>query len=392
MKTFIDLLKYLKLNADGKKNIVNFEIRSLVSNSNETKENSIFFAIIGYSTDGHRYINDALERGASAIFVEKQKYDEVCETLENESDIQKLFPVENTRRYLALACKFFYDDITKKLTIIGITGTNGKTTTSYMIKNILEDAGKNVGLIGTINYFIKGECFAAPNTTPDVLVLYDLFNKMLRKGVEYVVMEVSSHSLYLDRVFGINFDVAIFTNLTQDHLDFHKTMDEYLNVKMKLFDILKSSKKAKKMAIINRDISKYKKICKYLDEKNLNYYSYGIDTNCDYVARDTKLKIDQTSFNVFSGNKELEINLSMSGLFNVYNSLCAIVCCDFLQIDSEYIKLALKRTIVKGRFQVISEKGFNVIVDYAHTDDALKNVLKSIRELNPKRIITVFGL
>ncbi len=298
----------------------------------------------------------------------------------------------------------------------GITGTSGKTTTAFIVYTVLRKLGKNTGLIGTIEYRINDEVIPATNTTPDILFLNRLMAQMVEKGVEYLIMEVSSHSLALGRVAGLNFDIAAFTSFSQDHLDFHKTMEEYLLAKLKIFDLLNKSIKPGKIIIVNREIDRFNKIEDYSRQfPEIKFKTFSIkDKNSDYYSRVIKLNSEGSAFQLNKVSAELrginpksrslpwlrgmlvknKINISMMGITNVYNfTLASAILMEFglkLRDFKEY----LQNIQIKGRMEnVPTNKGFSVIIDYAHKPDALEKLLFTVREIIKEkgRIITVFG-
>ncbi|WP_392486372.1 UDP-N-acetylmuramoyl-L-alanyl-D-glutamate--2,6-diaminopimelate ligase [Haloimpatiens sp. FM7315] len=351
------------------------DINNIQYDSRKIKKGDVFFCIKGYSVDGHDYIKSALDNGASAI---------ICEKEIGEVQVSALIRVEDSRKALASAAANFYDTPSRKMKIIGITGTNGKTTSAFMIKSILEEAGYKVGLIGTIANYIGDKKIHSERTTPESLELQKLFNDMVEAKVEYCVMEVSSHSLSLDRVYGINFSEAIFTNLTQDHLDFHKTFDNYYNAKLKLFKNTEDS-------IINIDDGYGNRVFKDAKGKKT---TYGLNKNADVFASKINLHPRGVDFKVnYEDSNEL-IDLKIPGKYNVYNALGCIASCLNQKITIKDIKAGLEKVQVPGRCELVTKKynlDFDVIVDYAHTPDSLDNILKTAREFTEGRLICVFG-
>lgn len=351
------------------------EIESIQYDSRKIKSGDVFFAIEGFNVDGHEYIDKAVEKGAKVIVIQKD-----VETIANITYIK----VENTRKALAIAAGNYYDNPSKKMKIIGITGTNGKTTSAFMIKAILEEKGYKVGLIGTIANYIGQEEIHTDKTTPESLELHQLFSEMIEKGVNYCVMEVSSHSLELHRVYGIEFVEGIFTNLTRDHLDFHKTFDNYFKAKAKLFSMSKNS-------IINVDDSYGKSIVEMV---NKNITTYSIEEPSDLTGENLKLHSRGIEFKLNYNNEEVFIKLSIPGKYNVYNALGCIGATLNEGIDIYTIKAALEKVTVPGRCEIItmnSNLNFDVIIDYSHTPDSLENILNNVREFTKGRLICVFG-
>lgn len=349
-------------------------ITGITFNSLDVKPGNIFVCITGFKTDGHKYATDAISKGAIAIMAEK--------------DLSELGVTcvlcDNTRLALAKAAANFYGHPEKKLKLIGITGTNGKTTTTYIVKSVLESMGKKVGLIGTNQNMIGTEVIPSKHTTPDSLELMQLFSLMAEKGAEYVVMEVSSHSLSLDRVTACSFDVGAFTNITQDHLDFHETMEKYLEAKGILYTISKSG-------VVNADDDSAEYLLKTSTCENM--LTYGIDKDCDLRARDVVLSEKGVSFNVEYEGKSYPVELGIPGRFSVYNALTALGCLVAADIEISDAVEGLKNARgVKGRVELVETgRDFSVIIDYAHTPDGLYNVIRTIRGFCKGRIITVFG-
>ena len=282
-------------------------VTGIAFNSMEVRPGNIFVCITGFKTDGHKYAADAIDRGAIAVIAER--------------DISELGVTcvicKNTRLALAKAAANFYGHPERKFRLIGITGTNGKTTATYLVKSVLESLGRKVGLIGTNQNMIGTEVIPSKHTTPDSLELMQLFSQMAEKGAEYVVMEVSSHSLALDRVTACRFDVGAFTNITQDHLDFHKTMENYLAAKSILFTISKAG-------VINRDDSGSDYLLEHSTCERM--LTYGIESDCDIHASDVKLSEKGVAFKVSYENKEYDVELGIPGMFSVYNALTALGC------------------------------------------------------------------
>ncbi len=381
-KTLKLILNKININHTINKDI---DILGIENDSRKVKPGYIYVAIVGYKTDGHKYIQSAIQNGAVCVFVEKN----YNSTKEYKIPI---IPYNNTRKALAYLAKIFYDNPSKNIKLIGVTGTNGKTSITYMLKYILESKGEKVGLIGTICNYIGNKQINSSVTTPDSLELNRLFSLMVMDNVSYVVMEVSSHALLLDRAFGLNFNSIIFTNITEDHLDFHNTMEEYLKVKESAFDLLSQSKKSNKLAVINNDLLVSQRLIQKVNGLGLSYITYGIDNKSDYMASNIKFTLFNSYFKIENASKDFNINITLPGKFNIYNTLASFAVASYFDIDDKNISLGLNRVLIPGRFQLIKTPiNSFVIIDYAHTDDALKNVLTTIVELNPKRIISVFG-
>ncbi len=349
------------------------EISSVTYDSRQVCPGALFFCISGFKTDGHKYAQSAVDKGAAALVVTRRL----------ELDVTQIL-VEDDRCAMALISRAFYGKPDEALRMIGITGTNGKTTTTYMIKSVLENAGKKTGLIGTIVNMIGSVTLHTERTTPESPDLFALLRQMADEGCDSVVMEVSSHSLELGRVTGIVFDVAVFTNLTQDHLDFHLTFDNYLNAKKKLFMSTKS-------AAMNVDDPSAGRIMAGIDT---NWRTYGIKEQADVSARNIEITPRGVTYDMCSRQGMLPLSLRIPGIFSVYNSLSAATACMLLGIGLETIKTGLEAMpSVAGRFEVMDtgSRPFTMILDYAHTPDSLENTLLTVREFARGRIITVFG-
>ena len=391
-------LEELALLIDGAEIVGNkdVEITGIEHDSRKIKFGNVFVCMEGVHVDGHKFINQAKQKGAVAIITARQDF---------HTDELPILKVPNMLKSLAVIVPYFYDYPSKNFRVIGVTGTNGKTTTTYMIRAILMAAGFKVGLIGTIQMMIGDEVFPVKNTTPNVIDMQHTLNEMSEKKVDFVVMEVSSHALAENRIAGIEFDTAIFTNLTQDHLDYHKTMENYRDAKAKLFDLVsRAGTKPNKNAVINLDDA----AGAVMSEHTLcNKITYGIESECDLSAVDVDVKAEGTSFKIgkseefrvkSSHNSSLltphfSLKLHVTGIFNVYNVLAAIGAAFAERIPADVIKTALENfRSVAGRFEkIFADIPFTIIVDYAHTPDGVKNVLETARQIVTNRIITVFG-
>lgn len=351
------------------------EINDPQYDSRKIKCGDMFFAIGGFNVDGHNFISKAIENGAKAVVVEKD-----VTLVEGITFIK----VESGRRALAIAASNFYNNPSKKMKIIGITGTNGKTTSAFMLKGILEAKGYKVGLIGTIANYIGNKEIHTEKTTPESLELQKLFKDMVDSDIDYCVMEVSSHSLDLDRVYGIEFSQGIFTNLTQDHLDFHKTFENYFNAKSKLFKICKHS-------VVNVDDSYGIKL---LEKINSRVTTYSIEKESDLKGTDINLESTGIIFNLKGNEKTYKVQLPIPGRYNVYNALGCIGAALDEGIDMDTIVEGLSKVTVPGRCENLTlgmNLGFQVIRDYSHTPDSLKNILENLRELTKGKLICIFG-
>ena len=361
------LVQGTKILGDGETFITGIE-----HDSRKITAGNLFVCMEGVHFDGHNFINSAAEKGAVAILT-------THEDIKLPENISALV-VPDMQKTLAVIVPYFYDFPAKKMRVIGITGTNGKTTTTYLIRAILMQAGYKVGLIGTIQMMIGEEIFPVHNTTPNVIDLQKTFSEMLSKNVDYVVMEVSSHAIAENRIAGIDFNVAVFTNLTQDHLDYHKTMENYRDTKAKLFAM------AKDFVVVNVDDAAGAVM---LDNTTCKKITYSVENNSDFRAENVDIHAGGTSFSV--GN--LNLNLHLTGKFNVYNALSAVAVASGENISTDTIKAALEAfKSVSGRFErVFADIPFTVIVDYAHTPDGVKNVIETARQIVKNKIITVFG-
>lgn len=360
------------------------DVGSIDYDSRKVKKNSVFVAIKGFSTDGHRYVIDAINKGAIAAVVEDDKA--VPDEIFLHSNAAKIL-VNNSRVALAELSKGFYKDPSSKINLIGITGTNGKTTTVFYLKHILEQTGNKTGLIGTIANYIGDEKIDSKLTTPETNDLNAFLYSMITKGCTHAVMEASSHSLFLSRVYGLDFKCGVFTNITSDHLDFHNTFENYLNAKKILFDNLSSNS----IAIVNADDPNSVSITKDTKAKII---SYGTAENADYKIYNIHFDLDGTKFKLLHNSKEYSISTSLIGTFNAYNATAAFSTAHSLGIDADKIVDAIKSAPqVPGRFEVIGSGSKKVIVDYSHTADSLKQALLAIRKIVKDRmkVVTVFG-
>lgn len=370
LKDLLKGLDYTIVNGSDEINIIKVEY-----DSRKVQKGDLFFCIEGFKVDGHKFAATSAKNGAAAI---------VCQR-----DIEECLPctiikVNDSRKAMSVISSNFYGNPSEKFKIIGITGTNGKTTSTFMMKSILEEASKKVGLIGTIANYIGDKKMHSERTTPESLELQGLFNEMSLEGVDYCIMEVSSHSLFLDRVYGVKFSEAIFTNLTQDHLDFHKTFENYYSAKLKLFSSAINS-------IINIDDQYGKRV--YDDVKN-NKITYSIENGADIKAESINMNSRGASFDLIYKDKSTKINLNLPGRYNIYNALGSAAACLNEGISIEHVRAGLEKVTVPGRCEIVTkgyDLGFEIIVDYAHTPDGLENILKTAREFTEGRLISVFG-
>ena len=377
LKSVITGIEGLKAKGD-----LDIEIKSIESDSRKISKDGMFVAIKGFETDGHKYIKQAVENGATAIMIQEG-------TKINKEDITDdttIIMAPDTRIAAAkMACNF-YKNPSKELKLIGITGTKGKTTTSFMIKAILEAQGKKVGLIGTIANYIGGKNLGeSSRTTPDSLELQKLFKQMVEEKVECAVMEVSSQALKLHRVDGCDFDIGVFTNFSEDHISEkeHPDMEDYFNSKLKLVEMSKTS-------YINADDYRVSKIKKLLPEKDIK--SYGIDNEADLIAKDITITNSSVDFKVKINGKNERVKTGIPGRFSVYNSLAAISVATKLGANVEKIKEALLSVRVPGRSELVdNKKGLTIMIDYAHSPKSLQSILSAVKSYTRGKVISVFG-
>ncbi|WP_353892865.1 UDP-N-acetylmuramoyl-L-alanyl-D-glutamate--2,6-diaminopimelate ligase [Proteinivorax hydrogeniformans] len=371
-----NIIKHLEA-IDIKGNI-KIEIKGLAYNSSSVKDNYVFVAIEGFQVDGHKYIKDAISNGAKAIVVSRD--------IEVSEDIT-VIKVKDTRVALSNLSAAFYRQPSKNLELIGVTGTNGKTTTIYFVKSVLEASKRNTSLIGTVETIINGKSFCSSHTTPESLALQGMFNSMLLKKVDTCVMEVSSHSLQLSRVNDCDFNIGIFTNLTHEHLDFHGSMENYYSSKKQLFY------NTNDFNIVNIDDYYGSRLATELKSHKTRLLTYGINNDADINAKDILFYKDCSEYTINTPTQKVKFKTRIPGLYNIYNSLAAVACGFALGIDLQQIKKGIEAvTSIPGRFQVIpTDKDLNIIVDYAHTPDGFENVLRTISEYAKGRIIIVFG-
>lgn len=356
----------------------------IVYDSRKVQKNSVFVAIKGYKTDGHKFLQDAIDKGAVAVVVENEN--SIPDEFVAHAQIAKIV-VKDCRKALAELSRGFYKDPTNKLKLIGITGTNGKTTSTFILKNILQTAGYKTGLVGTIANYVGDQKIDSKLTTPESNDLNRMFYDMISAGCSHAIMEVSSHSLILNRVYGLDFSAAIFSNITSDHLDFHNTFDEYLKAKKILFDGLSSNS----FAIINSDDVSANEIVK---DSKAKVITYGISDNSDYQIKNIKYDLNGTDFTISNNKIEYSINTSLIGTFNAYNAASAFATAHSLGVNANKIIEGIKSSPqVPGRFEVIGKGKKKVIVDYSHTADSLEKALQAIREIvkDKNQIVTVFG-
>ncbi len=354
------------------------EVSDIIYNTKYAVKDCLFVAIIGTTSDSHDFIKDAIEKGANTIVIEKD--------IEIKEDVT-VIRVESSRLALAKMSAAYFKNPAKQMVTIGITGTKGKTSTTFMIKAILEAAGKKVGLIGTTGALIGDKKLPTKNTTPESYELQKLFSQMVKEGCQYVVMEVASQGLKMQRVAGIEFDYGVFTNISPDHIGpaEHENFEEYLYCKSLLF-------KQCKVGIINTDAARWQDVIK---DHTCKIETYAIENNADLKASNLQFISDKDFFGVafdLSGKLNAHIKASVPGRFSVYNSLVAIAICNDLNIDIANIQKALETVTVRGRMESVkvSDK-YKIIIDYAHNEISMENLMQTIEEYKHKRVICIFG-
>ncbi len=360
------------------------DVASIVYDSRKVKKNSIFVAVKGFNTDGHKFILDAINKGALAVVLEDNNA--VPEDIFLRQGSAKVL-VNDSRIALAELSNYFFKEPSNKLKLIGITGTNGKTTTSYFVKSILETAGYNTGLTGTISNYIGSEKLNSTLTTPESNDMNELLLEMFNRGCGYAVMEASSHSLVLKRTYNLNFAAAVFTNITSDHLDFHENFENYLGAKKILFDSLSQSA----YGVYNSDDKSSKMLIK---DSKAKLFSYGTTSDADFILKDIQYDMNGTSFIIKRNGVEYPASTSLVGEFNAYNAGAAFAVSVLLGVKEDKAVEGIKNTKqVSGRFEIIGEGSKKVIIDYSHTADSLEKTLQAIKEIvkdkNP--VYTVFG-
>lgn len=361
------------------------DIRAICHDSREVSTGALFVALRGGRSDGHDHVAQAVAKGAAAVVLEEGLHQLPAEVTGVE--------VPDSRAALAFLAAFFYQQPSHKLKTAGITGTNGKTTTTYLLKHICERAMLRCGLIGTVRYEIGDEILPSKHTTPESSDLQELLARMRDSGCKAVAMEASSHAIAQGRVRLVEFDAAVFTNLTQDHLDFHGTLARYFDTKASLFtDALPAQTKKRGVAVVNIDDRYGAELCARLP-KEVPVLTYGVGVRADFKASNIKTDLAGTSYQLDAQERSFLVRLPLIGKFNVYNSLAALAAASAFSIPLRTAVLALATApAVPGRVQLVpAKRNYQVYVDYAHTDDALQNVLRTLRELNPHRLIVVFG-
>jgi UDP-N-acetylmuramoyl-L-alanyl-D-glutamate--2,6-diaminopimelate ligase len=358
-------------------------VESIAYDSRRVQRNGLFVALRGEKNDGHEFTGQAIEKGASVIVAEREEKNPRVTCL----------VVENTRSALADLAATFYGQPARRLKLAAVTGTNGKTTTTFLIKHICEKAGLRCGLIGTVRYEIGERVLPAARTTPESLDLQELLAQMANASCRAAAMEVSSHALAQERIRGLEWDVAVFTNLTQDHLDYHGTMENYFESKAKLFtQLAQQQKKREPVAVVNMDDRYGEQLLDKIDKK-ISVITFGMGVRADFRASNYRMEFGGTSYQLDARGKSYLVRVPLIGRFNVANSMAALAASNALGLNLREAVLSLgKSPQVPGRLEMVpAKRQFQVFVDYAHTPDALVNVLKTLRELEPGRLITVFG-
>jgi UDP-N-acetylmuramoyl-L-alanyl-D-glutamate--2,6-diaminopimelate ligase len=379
--TIDEILQGIRLRKELAPDLGKARVTGLEYDSRRVEPGFLFFAFPGARADGREFARQAVEKGAVATVSELQAPDGFG---------GPWIEVEHGRQALALAARNFYGDPARRLKLTGVTGTNGKTTTTFLIDAVLRAAGMTTALVGTIEYRLAGQVRPAVNTTPESLDLYRLFKELEQAGGTHVTMEVSSHALALGRVYGITFHTAVFTNLTRDHLDFHHTMEDYFAAKRLLFTPAGTS--APEWAVINFD-DEYGRQIPSMSHTPAHTLRYGFDKGADLRGSSLEMNFDGLRFTVQYGGERVQLTSPLVGKFNAYNILAACGTALSYGLDWSTITHAIAHSPrVPGRFERVQQgQPFLIVVDYAHTDDALRNVISVARELRPKRVITLFG-
>ncbi len=361
----------------------NREITTIENDSRKVKQGSMFFAIKGFSVDGTQYIQNAIENGANVIVLEEGSVD--LKSL-NIPENGTLLIVPDIRYAMAICACNFYDNPSKKVKLIGVTGTKGKTTTTYMIKHILEKQGIKTGLVGTIAIYSGDRMLKeSDRTTPESIELQQYFSKMVEDGCGAIIMEVSSQSLKLNRVAGCDFDIGVFTNFSEDHISpkEHPNMEDYFNSKLKLFSMCK-------YGFVNADDLYSSKVPKLAT--NCQIETYGIDNTCKLLAKDITITNSYVDFKVKLGDKNERVKIQIPGRFSVYNSLAAISVALKLGCSADNIKEALLEVKVPGRSELVeNSKDLTIMIDYAHSPESLQSILKAVKSYAKGKVISVFG-
>ncbi len=365
------------LGSMGTYNLCDVEITGIANDSRKVRPGYLYVAVKGYKTDGHNFIKKSIECGAQAIVSEERS--------SLDTNIPQII-VRNTRKALSSLSCCFYDNPSQKIDLVGVTGTNGKTTTAFLTKSVIERAGYEAGLVGTINYQIGKKIITAKETTPESVELQRLIAEMVAAKMKVAVMEVSSHSAIQHRIENIDFKTAVFTNITNEHMDYHKTFSNYMNAKAELFKNLRKDS----FAVLNADdeFSEY-----FADRTNAKILWYGIKNNADIKAEIRKESTSNIMINLSYSGREIGVKIPFVGLHNVYNTLASVASATTLGFELDIIKSGIETaSIIPGRLEdVPNDRGFKVVVDYAHTSHALETVLNALSNLVKGRILLVFG-
>ena len=359
-------------------------ISSICYDSRQCSENALFVAVPGLKYDGNDFIPEAVDKGARFIVHEKDYTPPAGVTAVRVADC---------RRALGALGKNYFRNPSAHLCLIGVTGTNGKTTITFLLESILKAAGFRAGVLGTVNYRFNGKVLPAPNTTPESFEMQNILRTMADEGVTHVIAEVSSHAVDLRRVDDCAFDIGIFTNLSQDHLDYHETMENYFQAKKRFFsEVLTGSQKRRKLMIVNRDDSWGQRLLMEVSN-NLPSRTFGIENRCDLTADPFTLSLEGIKAELHIGQDVFTVSSHLIGKFNLYNILAAVMAAEFLNIPEKFIRKGIiKLKKVPGRLEKVSKPDDpTVFVDYAHTDDALRRVLQNLSAFRKRKIIIVFG-
>jgi len=356
-------------------------ILSINCDSRKIGKEEMYIALKGAQYDGNDFVEEAIDKGASVVVAGKDS-----KFLRTENTDVCYLAVDDTKDFLKKVIKRFYGDPSRQVKIIGITGTNGKTTVAYLIESVLNEDQKSCGVIGTVNYRKNNTIVSATQTTPDFVDNQKFLADLAQQNIPYCVMEVSSHALTQDRVYGIHFSAGVFTNLTSDHLDYHKTRENYFASKAKLFSNLAPDS----TAVINGDDLYGRKLCLMTEAQVM---TYGIEQKSDVMAKDVQLNISGSHFTLISSNGKIEIQTKLIGMYNIYNILAAVSVCLAQGVSAESIKNGIERlTSIPGRLEHVDQgQNFSIFIDYAHTEDALESVLTAIRQVSKSKVILVFG-
>ncbi|MDP6923727.1 MAG: UDP-N-acetylmuramoyl-L-alanyl-D-glutamate--2,6-diaminopimelate ligase [Candidatus Scalindua sp.] len=361
----------------GTYNLCDTEITGITNDSRKVRPGYLYVAIKGYKTDGHNFIKRSIECGAQAIVSEERS--------SLDTNIPQII-VHNTRKALSSLSCCFYNNPSQRINLVGVTGTNGKTTTTFLIKSVIEKAGYETGLIGTINYQIGKKVVTAKETTPESVELQQFIAEMVAAKMKFAVMEVSSHSAIQHRIENIDFKTAVFTNITTEHMDYHKTFSNYMDAKAELFKNLKKDS----FAVLNADdeFSEY-----FADRTNAKILWYGIKNDADIKAEICKESASNITIRLSYSGREIDVKIPFVGLHNVYNALASVASAISLGFELDVIKAGIETaSTVPGRLENIPcDRGFKVVVDYAHTPHALETVLCALKNLVKGRILLVFG-